>query len=247
MGLNKSQVAILAGGLGTRLRPSTEVIPKPMIDINGKPFLEYQINQIKSFGIENVVLCIGYLGNIVEDYFKDGKNFGINIKYSYEKELLGTAGALKNAETLIESDSFIVMNGDCYTNLSLPNILSAHKIKEFPITMAIAKATNPKEQELVEIENGLITKFLKRDTPEHKKYLNENSFYSINAGVYVLNKKILKLIPSGKNFSLEQHIFPYFTNNMQAFFYNGYLKDLATIQFCREFEQDILGGKTNDN
>ena len=242
----KEPVVILAGGLGTRLRPSTEVIPKPMININGKPFLEYQINQIKNFGIENVVLCVGYLGNIVEDYFKDGKNFGVSIKYSYEKELLGTAGALKNAESLIESDSFIVMNGDCYTNVSLPNIFSAHKMKEFPITMAIAEATNPKEQELVETEHGIVMKFLKRDTPEHKQYLNENSVYSINAGVYVLDKRILGLIPPRKKFSLEQNIFPCFTSNMQAFFYSGYLKDLATIQFCREFEQDILGERTND-
>ena len=247
MSLKEPQVVILAGGLGTRLRPSTEVIPKPMIGINGKPFLEYQIDQIKNFGIENVVLCVGYLGNIIENYFKDGKNFGVNIKYSYEQELLGTAGALKNAETLIKSDSFIVMNGDCYTNVPLPEIFSAHKIKKFPITIAVAKATNPKEQELVEIEHGLVTKFLKRDTPEHKKHLNENLSYSINAGVYVFDKKILGLIPHGKKFSLEQNIFPYFTNKMQAFSYKGYLKDLATIQFCREFEQDLLGGKINDN
>jgi len=244
--IKEPQVVILAGGLGTRLRPSTEVIPKPMTSINGKPFLEYQLNQVRNFGIKNVVLCVGYLGNVVEDFFKDGKDFGISIKYSYEKELLGTAGALKNAENLIESNPFIVMNGDCYTNVSLQDMFSTHKSKGSLITMAISAATNPKEQELVEIKNGLVTRFLKRDTPEHKKYLDENLSHFINAGVYVFGKKILDLIPSGKKFSLEQDIFPYFVNSMNSFVYNGYIKDLATIQFCREFEQDVLGGKIND-
>ena len=90
----RTQVIILAGGLGTRLRPVTETIPKVMVDILGKPFLEYKINQIKKFGIRNIILCVGYLGEIIEDYFGKGDKFGVNIRYAYEKELLGTAGAI---------------------------------------------------------------------------------------------------------------------------------------------------------
>lgn len=237
MNLKETQAVILAGGLGTRLRPITELIPKPMIEINGKPFLEYQINQIRDSGIENIVLCVGYLGEIIQQHFGDGKNFGVKIKYSHERELLGTAGAIKKAESFIDSNPFIVLNGDCYNELSLTSIFSAHQNGNFPITMAIARATNPTEQELVEVGNGVITQFLKRNTPEHSKHLKEKSSYLINAGVYILDREILGLIPSEKNFSLEQQIFPNLTSNMSAFYYGGYLKDLANVQFCNELDQ----------
>ena len=99
------QIAILAGGLATRLQPLTEKIPKSMIMIDKKPFFQYQLEFLKKGGISDIVLCVGYLSEQIETYFGDGKRFGIDIKYSKEdKGLLGTAGALKNAEKLLEED-----------------------------------------------------------------------------------------------------------------------------------------------
>jgi mannose-1-phosphate guanylyltransferase len=236
-------VIILVGGLGTRLRPFTETVPKPMIDICGKPFLEYKIEQIKNAGVKKIILCVGYLGNKVEEHFGDGKKFGVEISYSYEKELLGTAGAIKNAEALINSDSFIVMNGDTYTCINLNKLLDFHSQHNFLITMAVANATNPKEQELVELENNIITNFYTRNTLEHENHLKETSTPLINHGVYVINKEVLILIPQGIKTSLEQGIFPRLVNKMASFSYFGYMKDLANIQFCRELEQDMIGGK----
>lgn len=239
----ETQVLILAGGLGTRLLPFTKMTPKPMIEINGKPFLEYKIEQIKNSGIKKIILCVGYLGNIIEEHFGDGKNFGVEISYAYEKELLGTAGAIKNAESLIKSKQFIVMNGDTYTSINLEKLLVTHFWSNLPITLAVANATNPKEQELVELNDGVITNFYKRNTSEHENHLNINKNPLINLGVYVLDKEILDLIPPGIKVSLEQEIFPKLVKKMSGFYYQGYMKDLANNKFCEELEKDILEGK----
>ena len=118
------QVVILAGGLATRLRPLTETIPKSMVLINNKPFLQYQLELLRSNGITDIVLCVGYLHKQIEDYFQNGRNFGVNIKYSREeKGLLGTAGALKNAANFLE-DKFFLIYGDSYIFLNFKEILS---------------------------------------------------------------------------------------------------------------------------
>jgi len=241
--VEETQVIILAGGLGTRLRPFTETIPKPMIDICGKPFLEHKLVQLKNSGTKKVLLCVAYLGEKIEGYFKDGKDFGLDIKYSYEKELMGTAGAVKQAESLIETDPFIVMNGDTHTNLDLEELLLFHHTYNLPMTMAVTRATNPTEQELVKIKDGLITNFYKRKTSEHKNYLQTHQNLWINMGAYVLTKKILDLVPHGIKTSFEMEIFPTLSSNMAGFYYEGYMKDLANIEFCRQLEQDIILGE----
>jgi mannose-1-phosphate guanylyltransferase len=241
--VQKTQVAILAGGLGTRLRPFTETVPKPMIDINEKPFLEYKINQLKSFGVRDIVICTGYLGNKIEEYFKNGKKFGVNISYSPEEKPLGTAGAIKNAESLIKTNPFILMNGDTYLTLDLNDLFSFHVKKGLPLTLAVSKATNPTEQELVKVEDGILSSFYKRGTLEHAAYIEENPAPLINTGVYVFSKEILKLIPPKTNCSLEKDIFPSLAGNIAGFLWEGYMKDLANIQFCNELAEDLLGGK----
>jgi len=230
---------ILAGGLGTRLRPITETIPKVMVDVDGKPFLEYKLEILKKCGIKKIILCIGYLGEKVKDYFGDGKNFGLDINYSYEKELLGTAGAIKNAEHLIKTDYFIVTNGDTYLDINFQDMVFTHKNFNYPITMAVSKATNPIEQELIKIQNREITGFYRRETKEHKEELNKNKKPLMNAGTYILNKEVLKMIPSNKHVSLEKEIFPLFVGKIMGFLHEGYIKDIANCQFYEEFKEDL--------
>src|SRR5208282_6436393 len=107
------QAVILAGGLGTRMRPITETIPKPMIAVAGEPFLHHQLSLLRSFGIRRVLLLVAYLGDQIENYFGDGTSLGLQLGYSYESAPLGTGGALKNAEALLD-DEFVVLNGDTY-------------------------------------------------------------------------------------------------------------------------------------
>ena len=110
------QAVILAGGRGSRLVPLTDDIPKPMILIEDKPFLEYMILMLKRNFLKKILLCVGYLGHRIEDYFKDGHRWGVQIRYSYEKELLGTGGALKLASDLIE-EKFLLLYGDSYLDI----------------------------------------------------------------------------------------------------------------------------------
>src|SRR3989344_6743728 len=157
------QALILVGGLGTRFKPFTEKIPKPMIDIEGRPFLEFKIESLRKHGIKEFIFLVGHFGEKVEEHFGDGKRFGIDIKYSYEKEqLLGTAGALKNAEHLIKGD-FILTNGDTFLDVDFEKLMNFHETRNSKFTMVIAPATHPKTQELVKMENDKIEKIFKRD------------------------------------------------------------------------------------
>jgi NDP-sugar pyrophosphorylase family protein len=237
------QVVILAGGLGTRLRPYTETIPKSMMDICGKPFLEYQLNHIRNSGMKKVLLCVGYLGEKIEEYFKNGKDFGLDIKYSYEEKQLGTAGALKNAEFLIETNPFVVINGDTYSDFKFKELKNNYPFSNPLITMVVTNATNPKEQELVELKGDNVSNFYQRETIEHRKYLVRTSNPLINSGIYAFNSEILIMIPEGKICSLEKEIFPPLLGEIKGIVHNGYMKDIGNINLCKELEQDILEGK----
>jgi len=192
------KVLILVGGLGKRLEPLTYKNPKPMIKINGKPFLEFKISYLKSFGLKDIILCVGYLGEVIEGYFGNGNKFGVNINYSYEKELLGTGGAIKNAENLIDKD-FLAMNGDTYIPVNFNQLIEFHDNQKNPLTMVVSSASNPKEQELIELNEDKISKIYKRDTEEHKLHLTNNKNPLINSGIYVIKKSILNEIHIYKN------------------------------------------------
>lgn len=122
-----NQAIILAGGKGQRLRPFTDKCPKGMIKVEGKPILEYQIEWLKSYGVAKVIFACGYLSNIIKEYFKDGKEFGVEIQYSLEDEPLGRGGAIKKAWELIKNNNpVVVMNGDIYTEMDLGKVVDTH-------------------------------------------------------------------------------------------------------------------------
>jgi len=122
---------ILAGGLGTRLRNIIPEKPKPMALICGKPFLEWQIKLLKKFDLIHLIFCIGYKGEMIKNYFGDGKKFGVYIEYAEEREPLGTGGALKNAKSyVVGEDKFVVMNGDTYLDLDFIDFLEFHNKKK---------------------------------------------------------------------------------------------------------------------
>ncbi|MBU0894306.1 MAG: nucleotidyltransferase family protein [Nanoarchaeota archaeon] len=233
------QAIILAGGLGKRLRPLTKTIPKPMVKINNKPFLEFKIEQLKQHNIFEIILCVGYLGEKIEAYFGDGKKFGVNITYSYEKELLGTAGAIKNAESLINSKNFLVMNGDVFVPVDLSKFLEFHEIHKPLLSMVVTSATNPFEQELVNLDRESILNFYKRDTEEHRDHLKKTKFPLINGGVYIFDKFLLDFIPLNKKCSLEQEIFPNLLGKIKAFLYEDYFIDIGNIDSLEEFRNKL--------
>ncbi|MEM3519557.1 MAG: nucleotidyltransferase family protein [Candidatus Hadarchaeales archaeon] len=188
------QAVILAGGLGERLRPITERIPKAMVNIRGRPFLEYQINLLKNNGISDIVLCVGYLGEKIKQYFGDGRKFGVNIKYSEEKDLLGTAGALKNAEPLLE-DIFFLTYGDAYLILDYKNVMNYfRKFRKLGL-MVVYKNFDRYGKSNTVVEGNLVKYYSKKKRVKEMVY--------IDFGVSVLRKKALEFVPPAKKLDLE--------------------------------------------
>lgn len=188
-------MVILAGGLGTRLRPFTSEVPKALIPIGGKPFLHHQIDLLKRRGIRDIVLCVGHLGDRVKDYFGDGRWLGVRIKYSEEEsQLLGTAGAIKNAEPLLRDD-FFLMYGDSYLMIDYREIMRYFRRFGRLGLMVVWKNGNRFERSNVMVEGNLVTVYDKDQKSPDMVY--------INYGLSVLRKEALAFIPAGRPFSQE--------------------------------------------
>lgn len=190
------QVIILAGGLGTRLRPLTEEVPKSMVPILGKPFLEHQINLLRRYGVTDFVICVGYLGEKIREYFGDGSKFGVDIKYSEEKnELLGTAGALKKAEALVE-DVFFVTYGDAYLILNYSNVMDYFLQFTKLGLMVVYKNFDAYDRSNVVVEGDFVKVYDKR--------IKFPGMFYIDFGVSVFKRGVLDLIPVRRAVDLEE-------------------------------------------
>ena len=190
------KAVILAGGLGTRLRPYTKSLPKPMLPLGGKPILEYEIEWARKNGIKEIVLCVSYLRNKIEDYFGDGKKFGVKIEYAISKKPLATAGQLKTAEKFID-DTFVCLYGDSIYNFSLRNMIKHHKKSKANVTMSLFDYR-------FNLKYGVI------DTKKSGQVIawNEKPEFSakINIGCYVMEPEVLKLIPKNKEYGMDDVI-----------------------------------------
>jgi len=180
-------MVIMAGGMGTRLSPDTQNCPKPLLEVSGKPILEHIIVRAKADGFTNFIIAIYHLGHMIEDYFGDGNNLGVNIKYLKESYPMGTAGALSLFNTIPEKP-FIVTNGDVITEIKYSNMLDFHIQNEATATMAISSHELKNPFGIVQIEGIEIVGYQEKPT------LRSN----INAGVYVLNPTSLNLLSKDK-------------------------------------------------
>ena len=190
------QIAILAGGLATRLYPLTKNIPKSMVMIAGKPFLQYQVELLRRHNITDIVLCVGHLSEQIKGYFGDGSRFGVRIRYSDEGERrLGTAGALKWAEPLLE-DVFFVMFGDSYLMLDYKAIMDYFLAYDRLGLMVVYRNENRYDTSDVVIKDGLVVAYDKENPTPEMVYINE--------GLSILRKEALSFIPRGQPLSLQQ-------------------------------------------
>ena|SRR5215212_149747 len=233
---------ILAGGLGTRLRPLLRDRPKPMVPINGKPFLEYQIEQLRAYGLSDLVLCVGHLAHHIEDYFGDGRDWGVQIAYAVETDLLGTAGAIKGAQCFIE-DTFVVLNGDSYLEADFLGLIESHWQRHSADsrtigTIAIVGVDDAAPYGKIEL-NGNVRLLGFEEKADTKPGW-------VNGGVYVLEPTILDLIPTGRVASIEKETYPLIlSQNRYLFGYpvQGFFVDIGTPEgyhrFCRYVEKQV--------
>jgi NDP-sugar pyrophosphorylase family protein len=197
-------VLILCGGQGTRLQKVVTDRPKSMAEINDRPFLDILISYVASFGFRRFVFCTGFKEDHIRKYFSS-KNRHIDFLFSREELPLGTGGAIKNAEALIQSDSFIVLNGDSFCQIDLNKFLGFHKTKKALLSIAIAEAENAKDfGSIVLDKSNKIIAFKEKTT---------DSFALINAGIYLFDRKILSMIPPDIKYSLEYDLFPKLVSN----------------------------------
>jgi NDP-sugar pyrophosphorylase family protein len=188
------KIAILAGGLGTRLGSLTKDTPKSMVRIRGKPFLEYQLELLKRNNLEEIVLCVGHLEDEIESYFGTGSRFGVTIEYSEEEKPLGTAGALRNAENLL-GDDFLVLNGDTYLAINYGEVIDKYELSNKSGLMVVYKNRNKYDKSNVIVNNSLVV--------EYNRSIQSPDMVYIDCGLSVLDKKALVFIPSGEFFQLD--------------------------------------------
>jgi len=187
------KAVILAGGLGTRLQPYTTFLPKPMLPLGEKPILEHLIDWTKKNGIKSVVLCVSYLKKSIEDYFEDGKRFGVNIEYAVANRPLATAGQLKTAEEFI-NETFVCMYGDSIFDFNLRNMVKQHKQKKSFVTMSLYEyKTNLPYGVIETTKSGKVIAW--NEKPEIKA--------NVNMGCYVMEPEILQMIPSNKPYGMD--------------------------------------------
>ena len=231
---------ILAGGKGTRLAEHTHRIPKPMIEVGGKPILLHQIELLKSYGISDITILVNHLSETIIAYFGDGSNFGVTITYHNEKEPLGTAGCLKDIESKINED-FLLLYGDVMINMDLNRLIEFHHKSDSDCTLVVHPNDHPQDSDLVEIdENGRVTAFHPKPHEEGKYYRN-----LVNAGLYVLSPTILKFLKKGRKADFGQDVFPAIYKKINIYGYNTaeYLKDMGTPSRLEKVTEDYFSGR----
>ena len=228
------QVVILAGGLATRLGSITQHRPKSMVEVHGKPFLEYQVEFLGTQGISDILVCIGYLGGQIKGYFNDGKRFGVSIKYSQEERLLGTAGALKKAKDMLE-DLFFTMYGDSYPSFDFPDAMRYFKSQNKLALMSVYKNYDRYDRSNTAIDGSLVKKFSKKEKPNDMPY--------IEYGINIFKKKALELIPEDQPYSLDD-LFPRLIEmeELLAYEVKERFYEIGSPQGLKEFEQHIIKG-----
>ena len=190
------KAVILAGGLGTRLQPYTTFLPKPMLPLGEKPILEHLIDWTRKNGIKSVVLCVSYLRKTIEDYFEDGKRFGVSIEYAVSNRPLATAGQLKTAEKFID-DTFVCMYGDSIFDFNLRNMINQHKKKKSFVTMSLYEYKTNLPYGVIET-----TKTDKVIAWNEKPEIKAN----INMGCYVMEPGIMDMIPKNIPYGMDDVI-----------------------------------------
>ena len=234
------KAVILAGGEGTRLRPLTLQVPKPVVPIANVPFLGYQLDLLRRHGIGEAILSLGYRPDKIEAELGDGSRFGIRLRYVVEQSPLGTGGAFKNAEPFLDGPA-VVFNGDILCDFDLTGILRSHRRRSATATLTLTRVDNPSAYGLVETgQDGRVARFLEKPGGD------QVTCDTINAGLYVLEPEVLKTIPAGVNASFEREVFPGLLaagRPVHAHVSPGYWIDIGTPPKYLQAHRDILEGR----
>lgn len=258
------QAILLCGGMGTRLRSVVSDRPKPMADICGKPFLQYLLEMLRDKGITEVIFALGYMGEMIEEYFQDGSAFGLKIAYSYEEEPLGTGGAIRNALPKILEEEVLVLNADTYFPMDYQGLYHFHQENDGDFSLATRAVPDISRYGAVRRDSaGRILAWNEKlgdggqQPGEGSKQPIEGNAQQaasaspkslsgeINGGIYVMKKSLIAEIPEGKQ-SLEQDCIPKWLSEGKRIFglpFHGYFMDIGIPEDYRQFITDVGQGK----
>lgn len=189
--IRPNKVVLMVGGLGSRLRPLTEDMPKPMLKVGEKPILQTIVERFAAYGFINIVMCVNYKSDVIQKYFGEGSQFGVHIEYVFEEKRMGTAGALSLLKE-IPSEPFFVMNGDLLTNVNFEHLCHYHASKNAVATMCVREYDFQVPYGVVSISDSKITSI--REKPMHK--------FFVSAGIYMLNPEVIKHIDKNEFYDM---------------------------------------------
>ncbi len=234
------KAVIMAGGQGTRLRPLTSSIPKPMLPVINKPIMEHIINLLKSQGMLELYATLQFLPTTIINYFGDGSDLGVKLSYVLEQTPLGTAGSVKNCENFLE-ETFLVISGDALTDIDLTQAIDFHREKGAVATLILLRVSNPLEYGIVVTDaEGRIERFLEK--PNWGQVFSD----TVNTGIYILEPEIFKHIPRDKPYDFSQNLFPQLLEKgfpLFGFIGEGYWCDIGNFAQYMRAHKDVLEGK----
>ena len=227
------KAVILAGGEGTRLRPLSYVIPKPLLPVGTKPILEIIIERLRDHNFTDIILNTGYKAELIEAYFRDGNGLNVNITYCQESTSRGTAGPVKLVEHLLEDQPFITMNGDLLTGLDFGKMYQTHLDKSAELTIATTSYVHKVPYGVIDIQDGIITSIIEK--PDLK--------FLINAGVYVVSPSALDIVPIETFYNMTDLIQALIDQNrkVETYYIEGEWQDLGTMEVYEKVNAEYFG------
>lgn len=231
------QALILAGGEGTRLRPLTSTVPKPVVPLVDRPFIAFMLDWLRGHGVDDVVISCGFMASGVHNVLGDGSAYGVRLRYVEEPKPLGTGGAVKFAESLLD-ERFLMLNGDVLTDIDLTAQIAQHERTGARATLALVPVEDPSAYGLVRRNpDGSVSEFLEKPSPD------EIDTNLINAGAYVLHRDVLANVPEGQHVSIEREVFPTLVGDgLYGYESSAYWLDIGTPQRYLQATHDILDG-----
>jgi len=231
------QAVILVGGEGTRLRPLTTTVPKPVVPLVDRPFIAYMLEWLKEHGVEDVVMAMGYLPTAVRNVLGDGSAYGLRIRYVEEPDPRGTAGALKFCESLLD-ERFLMLNGDVLTDIDLTAQIAQHERTGALGTLALAPVEDPRAYGLVRLEpDNAVREFVEKPSAD------QVDTKLISAGAYVLERSVLEMVAPDVNVSIEREVWPRLIGHgLYGFPSDAYWLDIGTPERYLRGTFDIIEG-----
>lgn len=242
------RAVIIAGGLGTRLRPLTYNTPKPIVPVANRPFVVLQIELLRQHGVKEIILNLHYLSDEIKRVLGDGSQWGVKLYYSIEEQPLGTAGAVKNAEQYFDREPLVVFNGDALTDINISQIIDFHKKKKARATLTLTRVEDPTHYGVILTDAaGRVSQFVEKPSWDQVANLSVNGpANAINAGIYVLDPAIFKNMPKGVNYSFERQLFPSLLEKgepVYGFVSDRYWIDIGKPAQYRQAHEAILRGE----